>query len=368
MCTKIMIKDKANNVVSMRTMEVAIDLEYGMKLIPRNFVREMSQNPSITTLGTYKTKYAALGAIDFHGLYGSKTSFHEVINEAGLSVGGNAFRGLCKYPLKKPEDFVEGDFDGEEILNYIAGMFSTIDEVRNFIENDYKDRIFIDTRLEFNTMHLFVSDITGESIVIESTNGAFEIVDNPLNVMTNSPDMRSQMLNLTNYTYLSPYQAPNKNQFLHSDGIDLENISSGTGANGLPGNSYSMSRFVRAAFYQRTAVLDEDVNNTMRTMWGIANTFDIPFGSNREKVNPVHAKTAGADTWLWSDRENAEVADQCVFTMVQDHTNGIVQYKDWKNNSIREINMHDYDLDADQIFEISVYADDSMPVQKVKLK
>ncbi len=368
MCTKIVVKDKANNVVSIRTMEAAINLEYGMKLIPRNFTRNMSQNPKIKNLGTYKTKYATLGAIDFHGLYGSKTAFHEAINEVGLSVSGNAFRGVCKYPLKDPKDFVEGDFDGEEILNYIAAMFSTLDEVRNFIENDYKDKIFMDTRLEFNTAHIFVSDIKGESIVIESTNGRFEVIDNPLNVMTNSPDLHTQMLNLTNYMYLSPYQAPNNNGFLYSGGIDFENISSGTGANGLPGNSYSMSRFVRAAFYQKTVALDDKVENTIRTMWGVANTFDIPYGSNREKVNPVHAKTAGEGTWLWSDREKAEVADQSVFTMVQDHTNGIVQYKDWQNNSIREINMHDYDLDSDKILEISVYQDNSTPVQKIKLQ
>ncbi len=367
MCTKIMVKDKSGNVVSMRTMEAAINLEYGMKIIPRNFKKPMTQNPNITDLGTYNTKYAVLGAIDFHGLYGSKTSFHELINEKGMSVSGNAFRGVCKYPLKDPSEFVYGDFDGEELINYIGSMFSTLDEVKNFIENDFKDRIFMDTRLEFNTVHLFVSDKEGNSVVIESTNKEFKVIDNPLNVMTNSPDLHSQMLNLTNYMYLSPYQAPNKNEFLYTGGIDFENISSGTGANGLPGNSYSISRFVRAAFYQRTAVLDDNINNTMRTMWGIANNFDIPFGSNREKVNPVHAKTAGENVWLWSDKENAEVVDQSVFTMVQDHTNGIVQYKDWQNNSIREINMHDYDLDADHMFEISVYEDGSIPVQKIKL-
>lgn len=368
MCTKVMVKDKAGNVVSLRTMEAAVNIEYGMKIIPRNFKREMSQNPKINTLGSYVTKYAALGAVDFKGLYGSKTAFHEAINEKGLSISGNAFRSVCKYSIKNTEDFVEGDFDGEELLNYIVSMFSTLDEVRNFFEVDYKNRIFIEPRIEFNTVHLFVSDKDGNSIVIESTDREFKVIDNPLNVMTNSPDFYAQTMNLTNYMHLSPYQAPNNNSFEYPDGMDIQNISSGTGANGLPGNSYSMSRFVRAAFFQRTAALDDNIDHTMRTMWGMANNFDIPFGSNREKVNPIHAKTAGEGNWIWSDKENNEVVDQAVFTMVQDHTNGIVQYKDWNNNSIREINMHDYDLDADHIYEVSVYEDNSIPAQKVILK
>ncbi|WOO87768.1 linear amide C-N hydrolase [Mollicutes bacterium LVI A0039] len=366
MCTKILAKDKANNIISMRTMEAAIDLEYEIAIIPRNYECNFTNNENIIDLGTYKTKYAVMGARDFLGLYGSKSSFHEAMNEAGLSIGANAFRNVCRFPIKDPADFKEGDFDGEEILNYIISNFKTVDEVRNFID-EYQGRIFMDTRLQYNTTHIAVSDATGATIVIEPIDGIFEIVDNPMNVITNAPTQQAHFANLSNYMHLSPYEATNSLNFQNETGGDYTNMSSGTGANGLPGNNYSMSRFIRGCFFQRTIVLDDNQENSMRAMWSVANNFDIPLGSSREKVNPVHKTTAGSKYWLWSDMDNDEVVDLSVFTMVQDQTNGIIQYKDWKNNSIREVNMHDYDLAGSKIISVQVYADGSEAVQKVEL-
>lgn len=367
MCTKITVKDKANNVVSMRTMEAAIDLEYEVAIIPRNYELPMSYNEEISGLGTYKSKYAVIGVRDFLGLYGSKTAIHEGMNEKGLAVGGNAFRKVCKYPLKDPKQFEQGNFDGEQLINYILGNFADISEVREFMAEN-EGNIFLDPRLEFNSSHFHISDATGKSILIEPVEGKFKILDNPMNVVTNAPHFESHVANLSNYMHLSPYDATNSMNFQNEKLGDYTDMSSGTGANGLPGNSYSMSRFVRAAFFQRTAVLDDNVENTIRTMWSIANHFDIPFGSNREHVNPVHKRTAGAEYWIWSDFDNNEVVDQSVLTMVQDQTNGILQYKDWKNNSIRQVNLHDYDLDAEEVVSISVYKDGSDKVQEITLK
>lgn len=367
MCTKIVVKDQANNVVSMRTMEAAIDLEYEIAIIPRNYELPMSYNEGIKNLGTYQTKYAIIGARDFLGLYGSKTSFHEGMNEKGLSIAGNAFRKVCKYPLKNPEKFTENDFDGEQLINYMLANYATLNEVRKFFE-EFKHRIFMDPRLEYNTVHFMITDRSGESIVIEPVNGEFKIIKNPMNVMTNAPRIETHFANLSNFMHLSPYEAPNYLALQNETLGDYTNMSSGTGANGLPGNSYSMSRFVRAAFFQRTIVLDDNIKNTMRAVWSIANHFDIPFGSSRESVNPVHKKTASSEYWLWSNYENNEVVDQSVFTMVQDQTNGIIQYKDWKNNSIREVNMFDYNLDGDRILSIPVYNDQAKAVQKIILK
>lgn len=368
MCTKIIVKDKANNVVSLRTMEASMDLQYEMRIVPRNYSMPMSTNPEIQGLGEYKTKYAVLAAVDKEGFYGSKTVFHEVINEKGLSISGNAFRKVCKYPLKDAKDFVEGDFDGEQLINYVATTCANLDDVKKFFNEEYKDRIFLETKFAPYTTHFSITDGEAKSIVVESTNGKFEIIDNPMNVMTNAPTIQSHFANLSNYMHLSPYEAKNEANFQNEQLGDYTDMSSGTGANGLPGNSYSMSRFIRGSFFQRTIVLDDNINNTMRAVWSIANNFDIPFGSNRELVNPAHRKVTPESYWIWSDKDKDEVIDQSVLTMVQNQTAGIVQYKDWKNNSIREINMHDYDLDGDKIYSVAVYEDESIPVQKVTLK
>ena len=366
MCTKIVLKDKANNIISIRTMEATINLEYAIQLIPRKYKLPLTYNKKITNLGSYSSKYAHIGIVDFKGLYGSKSAFHEGLNEKGLSISGNAFRKVCQYPLKEPEKFQHGDFDGEILINYLLSQYSNLEDVITFF-NINENKIFLDPKLEFNTCHFMISDSTGESIVVEPLDGKFKITKNPENVMTNAPQIEYHFMNLSNYYQLSPYEQENKLDFKNEKISDYTHMSSGTGANGLPGGSYSMNRFVRAAFFRRTVMLDDNISNSLRAAWTIANNFDIPFGSNRENLNPIHQKTAPDKYWIWGDNPKREVCDQAVITLVQDNLRGVIQYKDWKNQSIREINMHDYNLDSSEIVSVKVFEDQTKSVQKVFL-
>lgn len=366
MCTKIMVKDKGGNVVSMRTMEAAVNMEFSMMFVPRNYEMKYTENKEIIDLGTYKTKYAVLGAVETNGYIGSTTAFHEAINEEGLSVGVNAFKKYCKYPLKNASEFVKGDFDGEQLMNYIISQFKTVQEVREFFES-MEGKIFFEKKLEFNSSHIFISDKNGDAIIMEPIEGKLLVKNNPVKVLTNSPSFEMHLVNLTNYMNLNAFETKDLSNF-HDEEYDLIDISSGNGSAGLPGNSYSMSRFVRAAFYQKNMYLDDDVNHTMRAMWSTANNFDIPFGSSCETINETWKKTTPDEFWIWANKEENTVIDQAVFTMVQDQTNGVVQYKDWTNNSIREVSIHDYDLDGEKAYILSVYKDSVPQATKVKLK
>ena len=86
--------------------------------------------------------------------------------------------------------------------------------------------------IEFS-LHWLAVDITGSCIVLEVLNKELTIYENNVGVITNYPSFPEQLNNLEKYDYLSKYT---------TKGSCYE----GTGSLGLPGDSTSPSRFVRA--------------------------------------------------------------------------------------------------------------------------
>jgi choloylglycine hydrolase len=82
--------------------------------------------------------------------------------------------------------------------NWILSQFATIDEVRQSIEE--KCAIIVPTVIdnwgdEPPPFHYVVYDKSGESIVIEPIEGKLTVHDNPLGVLTNSPNFDWHMTN-----------------------------------------------------------------------------------------------------------------------------------------------------------------------------
>lgn len=84
----------------------------------------------------------------------------------------------------------------------------------------------------------------GDCIVLDPTSEGLKLYDNPLGVMTNSPEFNWHLQNLRQYIGLKsqPF-APTE-----WSNLPLSAFGQGSGSMGLPGDFTPPSRFVRAAY------------------------------------------------------------------------------------------------------------------------
>ena len=150
-------------------------------------------------------------------------------------------------------------------------------------------------------LHFAVHDATGASIVLEWTNGALDIHDNPTTVLTNEPPFPMQVAHLAEYAYLSAEPpAP-----LELPGLTLAAPSSGGGMQALPGGFLATNRFVRAFWAARSAPSFDTPEQGVEFARHILNGFDIPPGS---VLTPAGTGESGGESG-WEMTEWSIIAD-----------------------------------------------------------
>ena len=239
MCTGILIKTKNNKYIFART------LEFG---IPFDWVQ-------------YCSDYI-IGTIGF--LEDLKKGYMtDGLNKHGLFVGTFFFPHYnSQYNIKdiKSKINIETGEVNEFLLNKCRNVKDVLRILTklNILETKIHNQLF--------SLHWAVIDKYGNSIVIEIKNGIPHYYNNTANVITNSPSFPYHLYELSKYKDLSKYNLPNS-------------LSEGTGALGLPGDSSSKSRFVRANFYQKNLPTPIDSQQGMKAILRIMHDFDIPLGS-----------------------------------------------------------------------------------------
>ncbi len=143
--------------------------------------------------------------------------------------------------------------------------------------------------------HLVVHDATGASAVVEWRDGRMEVVDNPIGVACNWPHLDWHLTNLRNYVNLS-LTNPSP---ISIEGVELSAMGQGPGMFGLPGDSSSPARFVRAAAFTSALRPVATGAELETTALHILNNFDIPWGFVREDDDPKND-----DHTLWSTIAN----------------------------------------------------------------
>lgn len=141
-------------------------------------------------------------------------------------------------------------------------------------ENAVKNVHIVQIDPRASTVHWRFADLSGKQIVLEIIDGKLQFYDNPLGVLTNSPDFNWQITNLNNYVNLYPGAAPSQNM----GETALNAFGAGSGFLGIPGDITPPSRFVRAAFFQSTAPLQATAEDAVLQGFQILNNFDIPVG------------------------------------------------------------------------------------------
>lgn len=242
----------------------------------------------------------------------------EGLNEAGLSAGLFYFPGYGEYA---PYDAARNDANIADLqfVPLVLGSCRTIDEVKELLTRVCV--IGIDPRA--STVHWRFTDLSGRQVVLEIINRKPVFYENELGVLTNSPGFEWQLTNLNNYVNLHAGGAGAHPM----GGIQLAAFGAGSGMLGLPGDVTPPSRFVRAAFFQTTALQPATALDAVLQGFQILTNFDIPIGVEFA-AGEIPADIPSATQW----------------TSATDPVNRVIYYRTMYNSAIRSIDLRQIDF------------------------
>ncbi len=307
MCTAINYK----NGFCGRNLDLEFPINFAsVAIAPRNHPFK-----KFTSSSMLSSRKAMIGMAMAQGQY---PLYFEAMNEAGLFAAGLDFRGYAHYwDEELPGRINLASF---ELIPYLLGQFSTVEEVRKVAERIAIVNVGFDRDLPPSPLHWFVSD-RSRAIVVEQTKGGLRVYDDPFGVLTNCPDFPYHLENMRNHVRLDPRCAQSE----WADMLGLKPISNGGGTEGLPGGLGSVPRFVRAAYARLTSVSspDDEIGNVTQFFHILDSVKQIRgqvVGLNGQHEITVYSCCASANTLTY-------------------------YYKTYENSQIGAISLKDVDLD-----------------------
>ena len=309
-----------------------LDLEYSYKetvtITPRNYVFHFRKT------GTMESHFAMIGmayVADGYPLY------YDATNEKGLSIAGLNFPENADY---KPYCEEKDNVTPYELIPWVLGQCSTVSEAENLLERINLFNDSFSEKLPLTPLHWIISD-KKRSITVEPIEIGIHIYDNPVGVLTNNPTFDYHMFNLNNY--MSLMKGEPRSTFAEGNGdLKLKTYSKGMGAIGLPGDTSSMSRFVRAAFVKMNSVSGDSETESVSQFFHILKSVEMQRGcvllSNGLYEITVYSSCCNADR-------------------------GIYYYSTYDNNRIYAIDMHKENLQSCTLIEYPLKKDKTIEYQ-----
>lgn len=303
MCTSLTLTTKNQVNTLARTMDFAFLLDPELIFIPRKFplVSEVDQTER-------SVNYAMMGIGRNLGTY----IFADGLNETGLACASLYFPGYAEYN----DSAIPGktNLAPHEIVGWLLTNFSTLEEVKAAIPQ----LNIVSTPLKLmnviTPLHWIITDKTGNTIVIEPMKGGIMIHDNPLGVMTNSPDFNWHLTNIRNYIGVSP----NKTGPIQLNGMTFSPFGAGAGSFGLPGDFTPPSRFLRALFGREAINPINNEEECISAAFHILASVDIPKGSvitddGIDFTQYTACMVCNTGTYYYKTYDNNQIARACLF-------------------------------------------------------
>ena len=327
-CTSFLLKGSDGGYVYGRTLEFGMSLYSEFMTIPR-----AQQLKGIGVDGKYGTglnwtsKYAAAGMNGF-----TLPEFMDGMNEKGLTGGVLNFPNSASYLVVAQADS-GNSINAAQVLTYVLTNFATVDEIKLGLQkikvNGAKLAVYNNNEPK---AHYTFHDANGKSIVVEYLKGDLVITDNPVTVMTNDPPVGDLLKTIGEYSNLSKVEKPS----LVINGATFAAPSSGNGLHGLPGDSLSPSRYIRAIFLSNLVPTNFTSAQMSDAAWHILGSFDIPPGSvTLPASNPYGGGTGGFEVTEWS--------------VVANNKNMTYNVKMYANTNIYSFDLKKMDVNAKEI-------------------
>lgn len=252
-CTRVVYHGTNSTIITARSMDWKDEIPANLWIFPRGMERNGEAGPNSIK---WKSKYGSIIASAFD------IASADGMNEKGL-VANILWLAESEYPAFDPK----GSRKGLAIsawVQYVLDNFATVEEAVNALKKEEFDIVsaHIPGTDIFGTLHLSISDATGDNAIFEYIKGKLVIHhDKSYNVMTNSP-VFDQQLALNSYWKSIP------------------------GTIMLPGTNRAADRFVRASFYIDAIPKTDNTRIAVASVFSVIRNCSVPFGiSSKEEPN-----------------------------------------------------------------------------------
>lgn len=322
MCTGISLTSLEGSHFLGRTQEYNIDFDYiGVQIPAKLKVTESVEE--------WETVYSVLGVGVKEGKDQVGQSVIDGVNEFGLGGITQYFAEFNQYStVEEIKQAGKIPLLAEGFVFWVLANCKDTREVEEKISTVAIADVSAKGELGAGLpQHFMFTDASGRTIVVEpSKKLGFDVYENPVGVMTNSPKFDWHLTNLENYTGLSDVNAAG------AAFRDTKVLSSGKGSglHGIPGDYTATSRFVRAAYLLKFSdpVANKEVVNKA---FHILSTSDIVKG------------VVKLDEPKGMDRQYTQ------YTSIYDLSNKKMYIKVYENFTIQTIQFDAAAINADQI-------------------
>lgn len=258
MCTGIRFSDGQGNVYLARNLDWTSG--YGEQVV----VTPTGYAPRSPFGAVPSIEHAVIGM----GIVEEDTPLYfDCGNDAGLAVAGLNFPGYAEYATGPVDGAV--NVAAYEFPLWVASQFASVDEVEAALAHVVIVDKPINDKYPSSLLHWIIADAE-RAIVVEYTSDGMQVFHDDVDVLTNQPGFSWHHENLRNYLNTSP-EFP-QDTVLGS--AHLTPFGSGSHMRGIPGDYYSPSRFVRAAYvnnhYRAKGTEEENVSRAFHTLQQVA--------------------------------------------------------------------------------------------------
>ncbi|MBN8790031.1 MAG: linear amide C-N hydrolase [Terrimonas sp.] len=252
-CTRVVYKGPGNLIITARSMDWRDEIPANLWVLKR---------------GTERNGLVGSNSVKWKSKYGSVvTSSWDIasadgMNEKGL-VGNMLWLAESVYPKFDPASGKKG-VAISLWLQYVLDNFASVDEAVKALSKE--EFVIVSDVIpgsdKFTTLHLSVSDNTGDNAIFEYINGKLVVHHNQsYTVMTNSPVFEEQLA---------------INQY-------WKNIP---GTTMLPGTNRAADRFVRASYYINAIPATDNTHVAVASVFSVIRNCSVPYGiSSKEEPN-----------------------------------------------------------------------------------
>lgn len=242
-CTRVVYQGPNSTIITARSMDWEEEIGTNLWVFPRGMKRNGETPPNSIE---WTSKYGSVIASAYD------ISSADGMNEKGLVANLN-WLAESEYPTwdKKKAGLTVAAW-----VQYVLDNFATVEEAVTELqkENFVILTASIPGTSTIVTVHLSISDATGDNAIFEFINGKLVIHhDRSYNVMTNSPVFEKQLA--------------------------LNDYWSGIGGTVfLPGTNRAADRFVRASFYIKAIPQTDDIRSAVASVFSVIRNCSVPLG------------------------------------------------------------------------------------------
>lgn len=248
-CTRVVYKGPNGTVITARSMDWKDDIAANIWVFPRGISRSGEAGPQSFT---WVSKYGSV-----------ISSAWDIATTDGLNEKGLVANVLWLVESSYPKFDPQGTKKGIAIsawAQYVLDNFATVGEAVAALKDEPFVVVsdYVPGTTKFTTLHLSISDATGDNAIFEYIDGKLIIHHDPsYTVMTNSP-IFDQQLALNSYWQGIP------------------------GTVMLPGTNRAADRFVRASYYINAIPQTEDTRIAVASVFSVIRNCSVPFGISSE--------------------------------------------------------------------------------------